>query len=307
VAAALLSACFDFASTQGGAGDESDASSASDASSGPGMDAASERGELSVASPDGGKPAQDAAVVEGGEAGPSEGGASGFCATQTRPGAGAIFFCDDFDEGPLPGSWSTFRQTSGTLSLTTAAAVSPPNGLDAIVDPLSYGQAVDVALRTSFAITQVPPTIRLAFRVEPARIDPGNGATIILAAVDFLDAAGDRYTVELSATVASGAITLALGEQSGFADGGQQYVEHPVSTAQTLPQDAFTDVVLAIDGGGSANVRGGLTLGGSQVLDVPLAPSVAPSRLQIGVGAAYVTEPSMGWELRYDDVLFTAN
>jgi hypothetical protein len=170
----------------------------------------------------------------------------------------------------------------------------------------------------------VPSTLTFAFSVEPVRIDATANASIVLGAVDFLDRAGYRYTVGLSIVVVSGAPALELGEQSGLASGGDYpdgapplYVNHPLSQTLTLPMNAWTDIVIELDwaaGSGAdagTTLAGKVTVGGAQPFDVPLTMTLVPQSLQIGIGTSFVTEydsgPSPVWELRYDNVLFTAN
>jgi hypothetical protein len=49
-----------------------------------------------------------------------------------------------------------------------------------------------------------------------------------------------------------------------------------------------------------------VVMNGAQVLSLPLTMSVQAASLQISVGTTYATEPSSGWEVRYDNVLFTS-
>ena len=239
-----------------------------------------------------------------------------YCASRVRP-EGGLFFCDDFDEHGLPGSWQTWGEMGGTIVETDASAVSPPNSVDQTTMALVSGQVINVALRTPMPVPAVPATLHLEFSVEPVRIDPTANAAIVLGAVDFLDGAGYRYTVGLSINVVSGAPALALGEQYGLANGGDfpdgappTFVNHPLPPTQPLGMNAWTDVVVELDWT-TTNLEGKVTVGGNQELDVPLTMSLVPTSLQIGVGTSFVTEYEGGlspvWEFRYDNVLFTAN
>ena len=80
----------------------------------------------------------------------------------TPPDAG-LFFCDDFDEHPLPGSWNTWVETAGSMTETDASAVSPPSSVDETTSQLSSGEAVNVALRTALPVPTVPVTLSFAF------------------------------------------------------------------------------------------------------------------------------------------------
>jgi len=231
VSGLLSGACFDFDATMAGGplvdagGDALTDASVTDSpqSDGP-VDA-------SVDATDGG-PVEASGVTDSGTpTGP-------YCESLTPPDAG-LFFCDDFDEHPLPGSWNTWVETAGSMTETDASAVSPPNSVDESTIQLANGQVVNVALRTSFnPVPAVPVTLTFAFEVEPVQIDPAAGAAIILGAIDFLDGSGDRYTVGLAVNVANGLPALALGEQSGvvsggnFPDGGP---EHAAAHEQVVP------------------------------------------------------------------------
>jgi hypothetical protein len=317
LAAGLLSgACFDFDATMaggstgdsgGGTGDASMADGPyADGSIDGGVDAAVEAGA------DGSVGTGDAAPHEGGSA-PEAGGP--YCASLTQP-EGGLFFCDDFDEHALPGSWQTWAETNGTIVETDASFVSPPNSVDETTVPVSSGQIINVALRTPMPVPAVPTTLRLGFSLQPLRIDTTANAAIVLGAIDFLDNAGYRYTVGLAINVASGLPALALGEQSGLADGDNfpdgappTFVNHPLSPSMPLAMNAWSDLVIEVDWG-TSSLEGKVIVNGNLELDVPLTLTVDPTSLQIGVGTSFVTEYATGlspvWELRYDNVLFTA-
>jgi len=307
LAAVLAGACFDFDATMAG---------------GPRVDAGSSDQTTADAGVDSGP--VDATAEGSGDAGPDAGDAGAdhdaasaadgpFCV----PPESGIFFCDDFDEGGLPGKWQTWAEMGGTLVETDASSVSPPNSVDETTMALTNGQVVNVALRTPLPVPKVPATLTFAFSVQPLRIDTTANAAIVLGAVDFLDGAGYRYSVGLAINVVSGLPALDLGEQSGLASGGNfpdgappTYVSHPLPPTMPLAMNAWTDIVVELDWTASS-LEGKVTVGGSQELDVPLTMTVVPTSLQIGIGTSFVTEYEAGlspvWELRYDNVLFTAN
>ena len=281
LATLILGACFDFDATTAGG-------SLGDAGPHDASFADSAAGDASVEAGDGGAP---------------DGGS--FCAS-VRPEAGAIFFCDDFDEGPLPGSWGTFDTLSGSLEVNDAAAVSKPSSLDEKTVPLASGQVIDVALRTPIGVPVLPATLRLAFSVDPVQIDTTTQAAIVLGAIDFFDGVGNRYTVGLAINVASGAPALALDEQSALGDGGMPYAPHPLPPSQPLVMNAFSEIVIEVDWTSTMSAVGKVFVNGAKQLDVPLTMTVHATSLQIGIGTSYVSEPSPVWELRYDNVWFTA-
>jgi hypothetical protein len=291
--AVLLGGCFDFDATVAGGplGD-------SGAGTNPGLDAsfpdASGPVDAGGGAGDGGTPVS---FTDGGS----------YCASLTPPGGG-IFFCDDFDEHPLPGSWGTYKESEGALNETNAAARSLPNSVDETTIALVASSPLpNVALRTPLGIPSVPATLLFAFSVEPVEIDAAENAAIVLAAVDFLDADGNRYSVELAISVQSGAPAMTLGEQSGLLDGSAPYTSHPLSPTEPLAMNAWNDLVIEIDWTAATTAEGKVSVGGAQAIDVPLTMTVQPASLQIGIGTSYVSQPSPGWELRYDNVSFSAH
>jgi hypothetical protein len=309
-AAGLLGACFDFDATSAGglldatAGDTSPPplvldggtdATVLDATPPPDpRDATSPTGADAIAPPppkDGSQPALDSG--------------HSFCAAFDHSTA-KLFFCDDFDEQPLPGAWNSFGEMGGTLSDTDASPYSSPTALDETIQALPFGTVMNVALRETLAATTFPSTLRLAFEIEPLQIDPTANAAIVLGAVDFLDGPGDRYTLGLAINVASGAPALALGEQSSFTDGGAIFSNHQLPPTEPLAMSAWSSVVLEIDWLSATSAEATVTVGGTKELDVALNVTVQPTSFQVGVGTSYVTEPSPIWELRYDDVVFTA-
>jgi hypothetical protein len=298
LAALLLGACFNFDATIAGGplGAEE---------GGTTLDAGVHDG--STVQPDGAAPPPHDAGHDGATP-PTGDAAGGYCASITpAPGADAgLFFCDDFDELPLPGLWESYGETSGTLVQTDASFRSSPNSVEEQTIPLDGGAFIDVSLRRPEPLPPNPSTIRFAFSVEPLQIDTTPNAAIVLGAVDFIDAAGNRYSVSLAVNVANAAAAIALGEQSGFEDGGSAFVNHPVPPNEPLAMNAWSDIVIEIDWTSPAAGTAILTVNGNPVLQVPLSWTVAPTSLQIGIGTAYVSQPSPGWALRYDNVVFTA-
>jgi hypothetical protein len=249
--------------------------------------------------PEGGAP--DAGVADTGPPSPVEAGA--FCAAQDA--ASPSFFCDDFDENTLPFPWSYNGHSAGTMALTDASFVSSPYALQEQTDSIT-ALPIDVTLRKQNVVLPSPPShMVFAFEVEPVAIDTSPAATIILAAIDFLDAnkPQGRYTVQLSVAFESGAIALALAEESGLSDGGAPFQNHLLPA--TLPSNQWTHVILELDWESATSLQGIVTIGTSQPVNVPLAMTLAPADLQFSVGTTYVSTPSNGWTLRYDDVLFT--
>jgi hypothetical protein len=226
----------------------------------------------------------------------------GFCSSVPRPTRqDGLFFCDDFDEGSWPALWNSANEISGTLAQNGGAWVSPPNSLDIAIGALAGEQPVNVSLRASLAPPPLPATMTFAFALDPVHIDTAAHASMVLAAIDFLDAAQKRYTVQLAFDVQNAAPTTVLDEL--YSD-GTPYVPHAVPVPLTM--GSFTNVAIQVDWTGATTARAAVLMNGSQALSVPLTMSVQATSLQISIGTTYSTEPSSGWEIRYDNVLFTA-
>jgi hypothetical protein len=303
-AAVLLAACFDFDATMAG---------------GPLVDAGAPASVVDASVLDGSLPSD--ANPGAADAAPSDAGnvldaGGSFCASQVPPDGG-IFFCDDFDEQNPLGIWQNYDELGGTLVVTDASALSPPNSVDETTMALANGQAINLALRTPEPIVTVPATLIFAFSLEPLQIDTTANAGIVLGAVDFLDGAGNRYTVGLAIDVVNGQPALTLGEQSGPANGGPfpdgappLYINHPLPQTDVLPLKAWSSIVIEIDWT-ATSLAGKVSVNGGQELGTSLMMTLVPTSLQIGIGTSFVTEYEAGlspvWELRYDNVLFTAH
>lgn len=223
-----------------------------------------------------------------------------FCSAAARPTSrDSLFFCDDFDRGTLPAPWNEQFDTSGSLVQNGNAAASPPNSLDLVVGALAMSQPVNTSLRASLGAPPLPASLDFAFSLEPVQLDTTADASIVLAAIDFLDAAQNRYTVQLAFDIQNGAALTVFDEL--YSD-GTPYIPHPI--AGPLPLGIFTDVAIEIHWASPTSATADVLMHGSVVLSLPLAMNVRATTLQISVGTTYSTEPSSGWEVRYDNVLF---
>jgi hypothetical protein len=227
--------------------------------------------------------------AEGGEAG-------GYCASLSPSPS----FCDDFDEHPLPGDWSSVSEIGGTLSEDHTSFVSPPSSLLADDDALDSGKALDTAVRTQFELPAPPDPIALEVQLEPVAADPSAGAATVVAALDFTDTANNRYTVQLTVAQQGVALGMRLEEQSGFVDGGSAYLGHPL--ADPLASGAWTDIRLVISRTSAMAASAHVTFNGAPELDTPLTMTVDAKTLQLTIGSSFETEPSGGWKNRYDNV-----
>jgi len=53
------------------------------------------------------------------------------------------------------------------------------------------------------------------------------------------------------------------------------------------------------------NATADILMHGAIVLSLPLTIGVDATSLQISIGTTFSSEPSSGWEVRYDNVLFS--
>jgi hypothetical protein len=137
----------------------------------------------------------------------------------------------------------------------------------------------------------------------PVQLDTTANAALAFVALDFFDAALDRYSVQLTLFVRQGAATVELGEQSGFVDGGSSYIAH--SVPDPLPMGQWTDVKMTIVRS-NGTTEGTLSFGKTTETATPLTMSVTPNDFQVVIGSGYETVPSQGWTLRYDNVVVTS-
>jgi hypothetical protein len=238
-------------------------------------------------------------AADAGEASPMQPYVDGgpFCASQSsRP-----TFCDDFDELPLPGPWSSFTATGGSLKLDPSAFVTAPNSLLAQGEPLPSSQPLDTALRTQFTLSAPPTTVVLAFQMQPVQADPNAGAASVVAALDFTDVANNRYTVQFALLQQGAALSMQLEEQARFVDGGSTYVSHPVPDPLSI--GTWTPIGLTVNWTANNSARALVTFGTASEIDVPLAMRVNATSLQLTIGSTFESEPSQGWKNRFDNVV----
>jgi hypothetical protein len=240
------------------------------------------------------------ALVDGGPV--SDGASSGFCASKSGP-----LFCDDFESHGLPGPWATFHQTGGSLTIDEATSTSPPASLLEQATPLSAG-TIDLGLRTApLAMPALPATVHVEVAFDPVQVDPTPNAGIVIASLDFDDAIQNRYSIILTLFPESDVLTLSLGEQTGFVDGGTAYTPHTVPTS--IPKATWTRIAIDVTFTDATTATAQLSLGGASAFSPPVAlhPTFAGmTQILFGIGSTYETVPSAGWTLRYDDVLVTS-
>jgi hypothetical protein len=208
--------------------------------------------------------------------------------------------CDDFDEDPLPGLWGAYHQTGGLLTEDDAAWVSNPRSLLLRAFAVDAGSPVDIAVRKSLTIPSTS-ALRFEMSIMPAQLDPTASAAIAVFGLDFFDGSGNRDTPQLTLVQRQGTATLDFGEQAGFIDSGSAFTSQSLS--RPLAIGAWTRLTIDFTGIGGAAPHARIAFDGTLVADVALRTMVIPDHLQLGVGSAYVTEPSRGWEVRFDNVV----
>lgn len=228
---------------------------------------------------------------------PTTSTSSSSCASRSP----APTFCDDFDHETLPGAWDVFHSVGGSMLIDPGSHVSPPSSLLAAFAPLQPGQLLDTALRKRFTLPPSRGTTTFALAVEPVAADTTPNAVIVLASIDFLDAMANRYSLQLALTQGMAGLIVTLGEQSGFVDGGMSYVEHALRDPLVLGRWTKIRLDVTRTAPQTASVR--LAFDDRVELDaVPLQVTVNATTLQATLGTTFVSLPSKGWTIRYDDV-----
>ena len=211
-------------------------------------------------------------------------------------------FCDDFDHESLPGAWDVFHEVGGSLAIDPGAHVSAPSSLVARFSALAPGQLLDTALRKTLSLPASRGTMTFELAVQPVTVDATPGAVIVIAAIDFFDAANNRYTLQLTLRQAAGRSSVTLGEQSGFVDGGMAYVEHALNDPLTV--GAWTTIRLDVTRTAPQAATARLTFDGRVELDaVALQVTVNATSIVAALGSAFESLPSKEWVIRYDDVV----
>ncbi len=127
-------------------------------------------------SPDGGMPLDAGEAGGAPDGGPSPYPPGSWCASN----APALFFCDDFDDGPLGSRWtSTTLQVAGAATLSSTNAPSPPNDLDIACPALMPSTFLLEVLTESIPAAS---RIALAFDIDPVMFAAdGHGGPLYLA------------------------------------------------------------------------------------------------------------------------------
>jgi hypothetical protein len=192
----------------------------------------------------------------------------------------------------------------GILALDTTEFTSSPGAMVAQSGKARAG--VDVAAYRDFSLAgqTFAGSIDLDLRVDRA---DAQGATAVLAQINFTDGVGGGWYVLQLVAVSNAAAPLSMSFNEiafGTAGSGAPII-HAVT--QTIALGTWTNVKLSATvpftgGPGTAT----LSFNGAQVGTSAIN---APLRLltqTIGVGITYASTPSNGWTAVYDDVVFDA-
>ncbi len=278
------SASGDAARADGGPGGAiEDGAGAEGASRGDDADAAGTTGD--------GATAGGAATVDGSaEAGTPRYPPGSWCAEN----ASSLFFCDDFDDGPLGARWTgTALQVSGAGSLSALNYRSPPYGFDVACPAL-----MPSTFLTEVLTETIPPATRvaLAFDFNPLMFPAdGHGGTLYLAtmtqgpgtprsAIQFR--AGTSLTdLQEQVVLESGAIKSGTGQWESAT-----YVQAGTWTRVEIDLDFTTSPATAA-----------LRLAGQTVAGGTLDSSWTRAASTLQLGDWYIpTEPA--FHVAYDDV-----
>ena len=209
-------------------------------------------------------------------------------------------FCDDFDEGPVGRGWQMINRTGGTVALDPTTSISPPNSLLVQFVPLALGGALRAGLATTFPMPAAPSTVVWDFRLQVAAVDPTPHSGAVIAALDSFDDVRNRYSVQFTLYPQADGIHLWFEEESGFANGKFKLARHELPG--TLSLGVWTEIRVAIDFTSAkvASVR--IYSADALVMTTPLTVTVGGSLLQMTIGSSFETLPSLGWQMRYDNV-----
>jgi hypothetical protein len=223
-------------------------------------------------------------------------------------------FCEDFDEvdaGTFPPGWMAYQQ-GGSLRVDRAAFVSPPAALRADVMPLAPFQPLSVKLQRQFPVAAAPSWLDFDLAVLPVAADTTAGNRLVVTALDFVDAASNRYTFQIALQQNGGSLGVWFEEQAAFAGGGaQNYLSHAAIESIGIGQwvQIHVSVVLTQGGGtarvlfdGRPEVEVPIATDGDGGLDPTLAILLGATTVVINLGSNYESEPSTGWTIEYDNV-----
>jgi hypothetical protein len=208
-------------------------------------------------------------------------------------------FCDDFDHGPLGGTWSRREVADGgALTLTGASFVTPPSALVATTE--AEPGTIFGAANLQVDLGVPPRRVRMQFDLYLDAVGSRSAGVGDLVLHEGLES----YDIYLF--VHGGSPAAGLREDITFADGGGPAIEHALPGL--LAVHTWTRVIIEADlGARTASVTLEVPPGtpASPALDhVAISPSITGTSFGAAGGIAYAGSPSTsGWRVLVDDVV----
>ncbi|MGO8999437.1 MAG: hypothetical protein ACLQVI_39430 [Polyangiaceae bacterium] len=215
-------------------------------------------------------------------------------------------FCDDFDEdtqdaAALAAPWDQVTGVGGTVTRSGGIFTSPT--LAMLVTTKAGAASIDLCGYKSFtAVPKVGEELSLAFDLYVVQADTTTSSDAVLAAIELIDALGDRWALQLELTYDGIALDVNFSENdSVVGDASTTYTSHPVATR--FPIGAWTRVTMEVTVGPPFTAT--LSFGSTAVAkQVPVTPHTISGHPEILVGGTYAQQSTEGWIVRYDDVTF---
>jgi hypothetical protein len=233
------------------------------------------------------------------DAGKSDAGTIGYCASLSP----APDFCDDFDEGAANPVWDQVTSVGGAVAVDAAESVSAPDSMVSTVDADQAEGNVDLAGYKSLTSKQgVAGTATLDFEIRIDAGDTSSAADAVLGAIQLYDG-NDLYDLELEVMYASASTyAVSLTENSPAV---------PHATGATIALATWTHVTLSVvlPAGNGGATTATMTIASSHTLSTTVHvlsggnPIASPIPEAI-VGPTFATPAAGGWTVRYDNVTF---
>lgn len=248
-------------------------------------------------------PLEDAAAPPNDSGAIPESGATGYCASLSP----APRFCDDFDESTSLSKWDSTGSVHGLNNVSSAQSTSPSQSVASSSVAVSTGQVVDVGLYKLFpALTGIPRVETLSFDMYIDVIDSAHAALAVVGALAMRNTTGGLHELQFVVTLNNGKVVPTFPEYTEPGDGGATgYVAHGTTT--TLSLKTWTRVTIELSMGnpnGGAGNAARLLFDGVQAATIGVNLSVSNPAPQLVLGLSYVSPPSDGWTVRYDNVTF---
>jgi hypothetical protein len=314
----------------GGGGDAGDGASLPTGTGDSGVAATDGDASVSSGNDDGGgsstdtgsvtNPEPDAGVDEGGVSSDS-GGTQDASAPPADSGAGvdsavptycstispAPLFCADFDEGQaLNAIWDSLTSQGGTAALTGGSnAFSAPDSMT--VSLSSTAKNFDCAGYKAFLAEKgkTGTTYVLLAQVRVDEFDTGTTSDAVFLTLQFYSQSSSAITdLQFELVEASGQQAAFLSEDILQSDGGESFPEQLAS--QAFPLNTWVQVEISINVASSGNSPVTLSFNGTKVASTTVNLTMPSPIPQIIVGSTFANALPSAWQVRYDNVVFTA-